>query len=298
VTVLDAIQRSADFLGKKGVESPRLQVELLLGHLLKLPRMKLYLNFERELKSPEIDALRVMVKRRGEREPLQHIVGSVSFWGLELEVTPHVLIPRPETEILAECAWTFLNAIKGGARGPSAFDFGTGSGCLAIAMAVKCPIAEITAVDISPEAIAVAQQNAAAHEVDTRIRLLCGDGFAALLAKEQFDLIVSNPPYVPTAEIPTLEPEVRDHDPRLALDGGADGLDFYHRLASEAAPFLKPGGKIMLELGFGQAEAVTKMFSCQKWVVEAVKDDYSHVPRVLIATRAHPSGPIHNGERI
>jgi release factor glutamine methyltransferase len=298
VTVLEAIQRSADFLAKKGVESPRLQVELLLGHLLKLPRMKLYLNFERELTPAELDALRVMVKRRGEREPLQHIVGSVSFWGLELAVNPHVLIPRPETEILAECAWTFLNGIKGGSRGPSALDFGTGSGCLAIAMAAKCPIAEIAAVDISPEAIAVAKRNAATHKVDACIHFFCGNGFAAIPAAQQFDLVVSNPPYVPAGEIAALESEVRDHDPCLALDGGEDGLDFYHRLASEAAPFLKPGGKIMLELGFGQANAVAEIFSRQKWVVEAVKDDYSHVPRVLIANRAHPSGTIHNGERI
>ena len=283
MTVLEVIQKSADFLAKKGVDSPRLQVELLLAHLLKMPRMKLYLNFDHALTPPELDALRELVKRRGQREPLQHLTGSTSFCGLEMAVSRHVLVPRHETELLAELGWQCLTTLN--SQPSTALDFGTGSGCLAIALAAKCPVAQVTALDISPDALAVARQNAAANKVADRVQFLQGDGFAALPEKTHFDLIVSNPPYIASAEIATLDPEVRDHDPRLALDGGVDGLDFYRQLAAEAAAFLKPGGKLMLEFGDGQADALQKIFTAQKWVVEAVKDDYSHRARILIVRR-------------
>ena len=300
MTVLEVITKSADFLAKKGVDSPRLQVELLLAHLLKMPRMKLYLNFERPLADTELTALRELVIRRGQREPLQHITGSTSFCGLEMAVNRHALIPRPETELLAELGWQFLSTINSALS--TALDFGTGSGCLAIALAAKCPAAQITALDISADALALARQNANANKVADRIQFLQGDGFAALDSTSQgraiggpnsgvaprhpsqFDLIVSNPPYIASAEIATLDPEVRDHDPRTALDGGADGLDFYRRLATDAAAFLKPGGKLMLEFGDGQSDALQTIFTAQKWVVEAVKDDYSHRARILITT--------------
>ncbi len=335
MTVLEAIQKSTDFLTKKGVDSPRLQAELLLAHLLKLPRMKLYLNFERLLSPVETDALRELVKRRSQHEPLQHITGSTSFCGLEIAVNRHVLVPRPETEILAELGWEWLGKHRTGneehpisnsdksragiehptsnaehagpeAGAPSALDFGTGSGCIAIALAMKCPAARIMAVDVSAEALALAKENAVRNGVGERIEFVEGDGFAALMSEgrvtrvpdsnaeakigdscnsslRQFDLIISNPPYIPTAEIEMLQPEVRDFDPHGALDGGADGLDFYRRFAVEAAAQLKPGGKIMLEFGDGQAEAIRKVFENEKWIVEAMKADYSHRERILIA---------------
>jgi release factor glutamine methyltransferase len=285
VTVLEAIRKSAEFLGKKNVESPRLQTELLLAHLLKLPRMKLYLNFDRELSPAETDALRELVKRRGLREPLQHIVGSTSFCGLEIAVNRHALIPRPETEILAELGWQFLSEKQPPSNiEPTALDFGTGTGCLAIALAAKCPNAKITALDVSPDALALAKENAAKNNVSERIELLLGNGFASLAGKvHPFDLIISNPPYIPSAEIETLEPEVRDFDPRSALDGGADGLDFYRLLAAQAKPLLKADGKIMLEFGDGQANDIKKIFENEKWIVEAVKEDYSQRARILIA---------------
>jgi len=239
VTVLEAIQRSTEFLAKKGVDSPRLQTELLLAHLRKQPRMRLYLEFERVLTPAEVDGFRELIRRRGQREPLQHIVGSTSFCGFEIAVNRDVLIPRPETELLAERGWTFLNQLSTINSQPStALDFGTGSGCLAIALACKCPTAEVYAVDISSEALALARENAARHGAAERIRFLHGDGFAAAPAGARFDLIISNPPYIPTAEIASLEPEVRDYDPRGALDGGADGLDYGRRLAAEGARFL------------------------------------------------------------
>jgi release factor glutamine methyltransferase len=280
VTVLESIQKSTEFLAKRGVESSRLQAELLLAHLLKMPRMKLYLNFERTLTDAETDSLRELVKRRGQREPLQHIVSSVSFCGLEIAVNRHALVPRPETEILAELGWSYLANL----HSPTALDFGTGTGCLAIALAAKNAAAKIVATDISAEALALAKENAARNNVSERIEFLQGDGFAALAKDFRFDLIISNPPYIPTAEIETLQPEVRDFDPRGALDGGADGLDFYRMLAARAKTFLKPGGKIMVEFGDGQAPAVRKIFENEKWIVEAVKEDYSQRARILIAT--------------
>jgi len=313
VTVLEAIRKGAEFLAKKGVESPRLQTELLLAHLLELPRVKLYLNFERALTPAETDALRELIKRRSQHEPLQHITGSTSFCGLEMAVNRHALVPRPETELLAEEGWKFLNG-EGRRVGdpnsgtatrrpsqndpPTALDLGTGTGCIAIALVVKCPAAKITATDISADALALAGENAARNGVAERIEFLQSDGFdlnregrragdpdlvTAARRPSQFDLIISNPPYIPSAEIATLQSEVRNFDPRAALDGGADGLDFYRRIATEAKPFLKPDGKMMLEFGDGQAAAIRKLLEAEKWIVEAVREDYSHRARVLIA---------------
>jgi release factor glutamine methyltransferase len=281
VTVLETIQKSAEFLAKRDVESPRLQAELLLAHLLKMPRMKLYLNFDRALTQPETDNLRPLVIRRGQREPLQHITGSTSFCGLEIAVDRRALVPRPETEILAELGWTFLSTLG---PGQTALDFGTGTGCIAIALAAKCPDARITALDASADALALAGENARANNVTARMEFIHGNGFVALPGSARFDLIISNPPYISTAEIQTLEPEVRDFDPRPALDGGADGLDFYRMLSAQAGPILKSGGKVMLEFGDGQAPSVRKLFEDEKWIVEAIKDDYSQRARILIAT--------------
>ena len=282
MTVLEAIQKSTDFLAKKGIEPPRLQTELLLAHLLKMPRMKLYLNFERTLTAAETDALRELIKRRATHEPLQHIVGSTSFCGYEIAVNRHALVPRPETELLAEAGWTYLSTLN--APLSTALDFGTGTGCIAIALAARCPAAKIVALDLSADALALARDNAAKNNVGDRIEFLQGDGFAVFApASRAFDLSISNPPYIASAEIATLQPEVRDFDPRAALDGGPDGLDFYRRLAAEAKPFLKPGGKLMLEFGDGQAEAIRKIFENEKWIVEAVKEDYSQRARILVA---------------
>lgn len=280
MTVLETIQRSAEFLGRKGVDSTRLQAELLLAHVLAMPRMRLYLEFERVLTPVETDLLRELVKRRGQREPLQHILGSTSFCGLEIAVNRHTLIPRPETELLAEAGWTFLQSRPGV---PTALDLGTGSGCLAIALAAQCPAARVVAVDLSPEALAVARENGARNGLAERIQFLAGDGFAALPAGARFDLIASNPPYIASAEIATLQPEVRDHDPRLALDGGADGLAFFRRLAAEAGQFLAPDGKLMVEFGDGQAPTLRDLFADAKWIVEEVRSDYTQRPRLLVA---------------
>jgi release factor glutamine methyltransferase len=280
VTVLEGIQRSADFLGARSVEAARLQAELLLAHVLGLPRMQLYLQFERALTEKETDRYRELIKRRGSREPLQQIIGSTSFCGLEIVVNRYVLVPRPETELLAETAWTFLRQLP---VEPAVLDFGTGSGCLAIALAIHSPLSRITAVDISSDALALARQNAAAHSVGDRIKFYQGEGLAALPQGLRFDLLVSNPPYIPTAEIATLHPEVRDFEPHQALDGGADGLNFYRRLSAEASLLVKPGAAAILEFGDGQAETVCGIFEAQNWIVEQIIPDYSQRPRIVIA---------------
>ena len=288
MTVLETIQRSADFLEKKEVDSPRLQAELLLAHVLGMPRMKLYLNFERPLTEPETNALRDLLRRRARREPLQHILGTVNFCGLELAVDSRVLVPRPETELLAERAWKFLNSLQeSGVNNPTALDFGTGSGCLAIALATKCPAAVVHALDVSPDALEVARANAQRCNVADRIHFHEGDGFAALAKTEpaKFHLIASNPPYIPSAEIADLQPEVRDHDPRSALDGGADGLDVFRHLASEAGAFLHPGGQLMAEFGDGQGPSLRTLFAEHGWTVQGVEPDDSGRERFLVVEK-------------
>jgi release factor glutamine methyltransferase len=304
VTVLEVIQRSADFLTRKSVDSPRLQAELLLAHALGVQRMQLYLNFERVLTTPEEEAVRELIKRRGAREPLQHIIGSTSFCGLEMAVNRNVLIPRPETELLAEASWKFLgqraSMDKQQALSPdvqaagdtqqstspaSALDFGTGSGCIAIALAVNCPAARIVALDTSPEALELARQNAARHSVLDHIDFVLGNGLSSLPKETAFDVIAANPPYIGSSEIDSLQPEVRDYDPRAALDGGSDGLSFFRHLAGEAGGFLKSQGRIVLEFGDGQEKAVADLFGNENWIVERVLADYTHQPRILIARK-------------
>lgn len=286
MTVLEGIQRSAEFLARKGVDSPRLQAELLLAHLLARPRMQLYLNFERALTTVEVGGLRELVRRRGQREPLQQITGSTSFCGLEIAVNRQVLVPRPETELLAERGWTFLNQLA--SRGQlqiTALDFGTGSGCLAIAVAANCPGARLRGIDVSPGALELARQNSVRNGVAERLEFLAGDGFGALPGAMRFHLIVSNPPYIPSGDIAGLQPEVRDYEPRHALDGGADGLDYYRRLAGEGAAWLEPGGRVMVEIGDGQAEGLREIFGLQKWIVECIAPDYNDQSRILVARR-------------
>jgi release factor glutamine methyltransferase len=260
---------------------------MLLAKVLDLPRLQLYLNFQRTMTAVELDTARELVKRRGRREPLQHILGSASFCGLEIEVNRTVLIPRPETELLAEQAWRCLNTtVRMNGAAPEVLDWGTGSGCLAIAMAANCASASVQAVEVSPEALEVARRNAARNRVAARLRFWQGDGFRALPGGATFDLIVSNPPYVAHEAIATLPPEVRDYDPHVALDGGADGLEFYRRLADEALAFLKPGGRIMVELGDDQAERVKELFRQNQWQVAPPHCDLNGKPRILVAGAA------------
>ncbi len=287
MTVIEAIQRSGDFLARKEVDSPRLQAELLLAQVLGMPRMKLYLNFDRTLVPAEADAYRELVQRRGRREPLQHILGTVQFHGLELAVSRDALIPRPETELLVEQAVKWIQERAGRAPGPvQVLDFGTGSGCIALAIAAASPSAVVRAMDVSAAALAVARANAGRLGLEARVEFIEGSNLAACPAEARFDLVVSNPPYIASAEIATLQPEVRDHDPRLALDGGADGLDFYRVLSADAGSRVNPGGAVMVEFGDDQGPAIRGMFLAHGWLVDELLPDYSGRERILIARRS------------
>ena len=254
----------------------------MLAHLLITPRTVLFLNSGRELDPPMEGALKRFLERRFRREPLQHILGTVSFCGIELAVNQDALIPRPETELLAEHAWTRANNLQTPA--PLILDFGTGTGCLAIAIRKNSPQSVIHALDRSPKALAVARQNAQALGIND-ITFHEGDGFNALPEAMEFDMIVSNPPYIPSAEIQNLAPEVRDYDPRLALDGAEDGLIFYRRFAIEAADWLKPGGRLLCEFGEEQECDMPLLFADDIWTDRHVFPDLSDRPRFFEAQK-------------
>jgi release factor glutamine methyltransferase len=251
-TVLKILAWTREYLAGKGVENARLESEWLLSAALGLDRVGLYVNFDRPLNDEELAAFRGMVVRRARREPLQHILGTQEFMGLEFEVTAAVLIPRHDTETLLE------ECIKRGIGAGSILDIGVGSGCIAVALAKMLPGARIFGVEQSAAAMELAERNAARHNVS--INLFTGSMFEPFEC-QRFDLIVSNPPYIPTGDIDSLQPEVRDHEPREALDGGKDGLDFYRAIIPTATDHLNPGGWLLFELGIGQAERVLGLFT-------------------------------------
>lgn len=281
-TTLKILTWTKEYLAAKGIENARREAEWLLCAATGLDRVGLYLNFEKPLNEAELATYRAMVARRARREPLQHILGTQEFFGLEFEVSPDVLIPRHDTETLIEEAL----ARKPDAR--SILDIGTGSGCIAVALAGQLPGAAVTAIDISEAALVVARRNADNNGVN--IEFLHGSLFAPF-AGRSFDLIVSNPPYIPSADIEGLEPEVRDGEPRGALDGGADGLDIYRTLIPAAALYLNPGGWLLVELGAGQAPAVARMFrECGCYAEPVIAADPAGIERVVGAVKCQ-NGP-------
>ena len=272
--LLDILEETSRFFAARGLENARLQAELLLAAVLEIKRLDLYLQFERPLHTEEVDVYRDYVRQRVQRVPVQYILGATAFRQLELTVTPAVLIPRPETEVLVDVA---LELLPTGGR---ALDLCCGSG--AIALSLKRELAEVAVVatDISQAALAVARANGASCELE--IEWLSGDLFAAV--EGDFDLVVSNPPYVKSGDLDRLEPEVRDHEPRLALDGGADGLDCYRRIAHQASDHIRPGGYLLLEVGDGQSAEVEKLLAeVGRFAEVETKLDLNEVPRVVVA---------------
>jgi len=278
-TVRRLLEWTEDFLRKKGFESPRLEAQILLAHALGCKKIDLYVRFSEEPSEEKRTVFREIVKRRSEGTPVAHLVGHREFYSLSFAVSPDVLIPRPETETLVMEALRLLKPLAA----PRVLDLGTGSGCIALTIAKQHKSSRVTAVDISPKALAIARGNAEHHGVAERVTFLEGDLFAPV-AVQTFDLIVSNPPYIAHAEFPTLDPGVRDFEPRSALDGGPDGLEFYRRLAAEAGQFLNPSGTILVEIGSTQEESVRALFAERMKVGNTIRD-LGGRPRVIAAQR-------------
>jgi release factor glutamine methyltransferase len=258
-TILALIEWTTGYFRKHKIDSPRLDAEVLLAHSLGLRRIDLYLRYDQPLSADELAVFRAIVRRRAAREPVAYITGEREFWGLTLAVDRHVLSPRPETERLVEVALEFLEQAPSG-RTPWALDLGTGSGCIALALAHAFPSLQVVATDLSLRALAVARGNLARHRLDDRVHLAAGRDLDMIDYRGAgFDLIVCNPPYIPSADIDGLEPEIKDHEPRRALDGGADGLAVYRRIVPAAGRRLRPGGGLILEIGWDQGPAVTRL---------------------------------------
>lgn len=279
-TTLGVLDWTTKRFSEAGIGSARLEAQLLLAHVLKCTRTQLYMAFDKPLAEPELAAYRELIKRRLAGEPVAYLLGEHEFWGLPLYVDPHVLIPRPDTETVVEVA----RGTRADRAAPCrVLDVCTGSGALALALAKELPAAEVVATDVSPEAVAIARRNAERNGLASRVDVRQGDLFAPV-AGEAFDLIVSNPPYIASAVIPTLSAEVQ-REPRLALDGGADGLVFYDRICAETPRYLAPGGALVVEHGFDQADAVRARFVAAGFSDVTLVHDLGKNPRVTWGRR-------------
>ncbi|MDQ1406541.1 MAG: release factor glutamine methyltransferase [Acidobacteriaceae bacterium] len=293
-----ALRTGISLLREKQVTSYTLAAELLLLHVLGRDRAWLYAHPEEAISSQELDKFLCLIDRRANGEPTQHLTGKQEFWSLEFEVTPDVLIPRPETEHVIEVALgrLALRELRAGrpqktnGEGFLIADIGTGSGCLAIALAKELPGATIYATDISSAALAVARRNAERHKVADRIHFLESDLALTLsvngAAESAFDLIVSNPPYIPRRDAHTLAREVRDHEPVIALYGGEEGYELYAGLIALARRYLKPGGIFVAELGHDSLPAVQPLLDTREWTAVGVSNDLAGIPRVIAAGRS------------
>lgn len=274
------LEKAEKDLLEAGVPSPRWDAEWLAEHVTGIRRLKLPLFSARQLTGEEAHRLADFVIRRCRREPLQHLIGWVSFLGLEIESGRAAFIPRPETEALAEQAIRRLERRRGSGV-LKVLDLGTGTGCLSVAIACAVESAICWAADLSPEALALAGRNVDRHGLTDRVHLVRSNWFSRLSPSLKFDLIVSNPPYIPRSEIAFLPPEVRDYDPRLALDGGGEGLDFYKVIASDGRRRLTAEGGVMVEFGDGQQERVQGIFEAKGWKYIQRHLDYAGVERIL-----------------
>jgi release factor glutamine methyltransferase len=279
-TPLRLIAWTQGFFAKGGVDAPRLTAEILLAHALSCDRMRLYLDFDKPLGTPELAAFRELLRRRAAGEPTAWLTGRRAFLGHDFRVTPATLVPRPETELVVEAALALLPP------GGAALDLCTGSGCIAISMALARPDARVVATEISPEALAVARENAAA--LGAKVELLEGDLFEPLAAGDRFDVVISNPPYVPTGEIAGLSREVR-REPRIALDGGEDGLDPLRRIVSGAPSRLRPDGLLCAEMHESHELALPALCVAAGFATAEVGRDLAGLPRWVVARLAGPA---------
>jgi release factor glutamine methyltransferase len=283
-SVSEAVRMMAQSFRLAGIEQPEVDARILIGHALHLGRAQFLSQSDRILEAREVAAVSALAARRLRREPVARILGRREFWSLPLQISPDVLDPRPETETVVEAALDFI--VRGGLRAERlrVLDIGTGSGALLLALLSELPNAVGTATDISPPALEIARGNAERNKLDARATFIAcnmADGLQG-----PFDLVVSNPPYIARAEIDTLAPEVRDYDPAMALDGGADGLDAYRLIANDARRLLAPGGGLTVELGVGQEGAVRALFTKAGLNVGGARPDLAGIPRALVATLA------------
>ena len=282
LTLLEIVKRTTDFFAKAGIESARLNAELVIAHALGMNRMKIYLQFERPLTERELEVLRPLVKRRAQREPLAYVLGTAPFGELTLKVDRRVLVPRPETEQLVEI-------IKDTCAAPPPsriLDLGTGSGALAHGLAKVFAGSSVIAVDASADALALARENAAACGVADRVEFRRSDWFGAIGADERFDLIVSNPPYLTEAEWAEAQPEVRDHEPKQALVAGDAGCADLLKIIAAAPRHLAPGGSLFLETGIDQHPRLLEALGAAGLVEARSIQDWSERPRCVAATAA------------
>jgi len=277
-SIAEALKEASKILDGVGVPEARREASSLLSFVLSKDRTFLISHAEDIVDDDSVDRLRDFVERRAAGEPLQYITGVQDFYGREFRVTPDVLIPRPETELLVEAA---LEVIR--THDPFICDVGTGSGCIALTLLCERAAARAVAVDKSPAALEIAKLNAANQSVADRVVFVVSDCFDALDAGEyQFDLIVSNPPYVSEAALSGLQREVRDHEPRVALSPGPDGLSVIRRLLTDAPAFLKPDGHLLMEIGFDQGEAVSSLVDDSVWSLQEVRPDLQSIPRIVV----------------
>lgn len=287
-TIKDLLEVTSNYLREKGVDSPRLSAEVLLAYQLKVDRVKLYLNFDQPLHEREIAVYRELIKRRLNREPIQYITGIQEFWSLDFAVNPQVLIPRPETELLVEQVISLRDKKKlTKSENLRVLDLGTGSGVLAIVIAREFSRASVWASDISSEALALARINAKKHGVEERIEFLHSDMWQGLIDSSLvFDVIISNPPYIVSDHIFSLAPEVRDHEPKSALDGGEQGMHFIKEIIREAPKYLDTSGWILLEMDPEQTAIAMELMDKNDDYVEKHRiKDYSGHYRVVVARR-------------
>jgi len=282
-SVAHARRALAGQLRQAGIESPELDARILIGHALGLDHAGLAAAASQQLSDLSATQIERFAARRIAREPVARIVGRKEFWSLPFAVTPAVLVPRPETETVIELALALIDRQGARARALRIADLGTGSGAILLALLSELPNAQGTGTDIDTDALAVARANAARLGLADRATFLGCDYGAAL--QGPFDLVVSNPPYVATAEIATLPPEVRDHDPCGALDGGADGLAAYRTIAADAARLLQPRGHLVVEIGAGQEQAVSGLFAAAGLAIATTRHDLSGIVRALAVTR-------------
>jgi release factor glutamine methyltransferase len=281
LTIADALREAAARLRDAGLAEPRREAVTLLSYSLGRDRAFLITHPDGALNDVQLSDFRAWVERRAAGEPFQYIAGRQEFYGLEFEVSRDVLIPRPETELLVEEALELLRDTPS----PSVCDVGTGSGCIAITLLHERGDARGFALDVSPAALAVAARNAARHRVGERLRLLVSDCFDALRGGGhrgvRFDLVASNPPYVAESDLGGLQREVRDHEPRVALTPGGDGLSVIRRLVAEAPEFLRPGGHLLMEIGFNQHEQVAALIDPAVWTLLDIHRDLQGIPRTV-----------------